>query len=65
MARVDARDNEITALRAELAADFIIKDYFYVNSATFELSSTLWYCFPEFVVNADEIVEFKANLDGY
>ena len=41
LARVDARDNEITALRAELAADFIIKDYFYVNSATnFELSAS-------------------------
>ena len=25
----------------------------------------MWYCFPEFVVNADEIVEFKANLDGF
>ena len=25
----------------------------------------MWYCFPEFVVNADEIIEFEANLDGY
>ena len=52
-------------MRAELAADFIVKDYFYVNSVNFQLLSNIWYCFPEFVVNVDEVVEIKANLDGY
>ena len=53
-----------------MASDFIVKDYFYVNSNNFMLEATTaevtrWYCFPEFVVNVDEVVEFKANLDGY
>ena len=65
LARVDARDVEITNLRAELAADFIVEDYFYVSGVEFSISASTWHCFPQFAVNANEVLEFKANLDGY
>ena len=54
-------------MKASLAdkAPSLLQDYFYVNDHDIALNANTWYCFPEWTVNAGEVVDFAANLDAY
>ena len=69
---MDTQSSEIAVLKEKIAAlesrEFngleVIKEYFYTNANTISLSTkAARYCWPEFTVEVDETLDFKAMAE--
>ena len=67
LARINAQDtefNDVSKLLTQKKGG-VVAEYFYVNDHEISLEATRFYCFDTWTVEVGEIMDFKANLDGY
>ena len=67
LARINAQDTEFSDVSKLLTQKKggVVAEYFYINDHEIPLATSTFYCFPTWTVEVGEIMDFKANLDGY